>query len=135
MNGGVRYLQSLGYVRADRIGAMGFCFGGGMVWLLCARNPDVRAAAPFYGSAPATSEVGNIRAAMLGVYGGTDTGINAGIPALEAALKQNNKTHKMMTYPGAGHAFFNDTGRAYNAAAADAAWRDTLSWFSQYLKS
>ena len=135
MNGGVRYLQSLGYVRADRIGAMGFCFGGGMVWLLSTQNPDIKAAAPFYGPAPAAADVGKIQAAMLGVYGGTDTRINAGMPALERSLKENNKTYKMNTYPGAGHAFFNNTGRAYSATAADAAWHDTLAWFGQYLKA
>ncbi|MBM4406463.1 MAG: dienelactone hydrolase family protein [Chloroflexi bacterium] len=135
MNGGVKYLQSLSYVRADRVGAMGFCFGGGMVWLLCARNPDIKAAAPFYGSGPPAGEVANIRAAVLGVYGGTDARINAGIPQLETALKDGGKTYKMNVYQGAGHAFFNDTGGAYNPTAAATAWKDTLDWFRQYLRS
>ncbi len=135
MNGGVKYLQSLAYVRADRVGAMGFCFGGGMVWLLCARNPDIKAAAPFYGSGLPIGEVANIRAAVLGVYGGTDTRINSSIPALEAGLKESNKTYKMNVYQGAGHAFFNDTVGSYNPTAAAAAWRDTLDWFRQYLRS
>jgi carboxymethylenebutenolidase len=135
MNGGVKYLQSLAYVRPDRVGAMGFCFGGGMVWLLCARNPDIKAAAPFYGSGPPAGEVASIRAAVLGVYGGTDTRINAGIPQLETALKDNGKTFKMNVYQGAGHAFFNDTVGSYNPVAAATAWRDTLDWFRQYLRS
>lgn len=134
MNGGVRYLQGLPFVRADRLGALGFCFGGGMVWLLTVRNQDVKAAVPFYGPRPPLNEVSNIRAAVLGIYGANDTFINPGVPDLEAALKQNNKTHQLITYPGAGHAFFNDTGRAYHAAAAEAAWRETLAWFVQHLK-
>jgi carboxymethylenebutenolidase len=135
MNGGVRYLQGLTAVRPDRVGAIGFCFGGGMVWLLCTQSPDLRAAAPFYGPRPPLVDVANIRAHVLGVYAANDTRINAGVPDLEAALKANNKSYRLNTYPNAGHAFFNDTGGAYNSAAAQQAWRDTLDWFGQYLKA
>jgi carboxymethylenebutenolidase len=134
MNGGVRYLQSLPSVRRDRIGAMGFCFGGGMVWLLSVRNPEVKAAVPFYGSRPPLEEVPNLRAAVLGIYGGEDRFINPGVPELEAALKQHNKSYRLITYPGAGHAFFNDTGRSYHPEAAAAAWRETLRWLDLHLK-
>jgi len=134
MTGSVRYLEGLSFVRSDRVGAMGFCFGGGMVWLLCTKNPDIKAAVPFFGPAPALGDVPNIHAAVLGLYGANDNFINPGVPALDSALTQNGKTHKFVTYPGAGHAFFNDTGGAYNAAAADGAWRETLAWFNQYLK-
>ncbi len=131
MNSAVRYLQRLPSVRADRIGAVGFCFGGGMVWLLCENNPDVKAAVPFYGTRPPLNDVPNMRAAVLGLYAANDNFINSSIPDLEAALKQNNKTYKFVTYPGAGHSFFNNTGQAYNAVAAEAAWRETLAWFGQ----
>lgn len=134
MNGGVRYLQVLSYVRAGRIGVMGFCFGGGMVWLLCGRNPDIAAAAPFYGPQPPLSEVCNTQASILGVYGATDVRINSGIPGLEAALKDSGKTYDFKVYDGAGHAFLNDTGRSFNESAARAAWQDTLAWFGRDLK-
>jgi carboxymethylenebutenolidase len=135
MNGAVQYLKGLPSVWADRIGAAGFCFGGGMTWLLCVRNPDIKAAAPFYGPNPPLAEVANTRAAILGIYGANDNFINSGIPAIETALKDSNKTHRFVTYPGAGHAFFNDTGGAYNATAAAGAWRETLAWFGQHLKT
>jgi carboxymethylenebutenolidase len=134
MSGGVRYLQSLPYVRRERIGAIGFCFGGAMVWLLSVKNPAVIAAAPFYGRRPPLEEVPNLRGAVLGVYAEDDMGINAGVPELEAALKQHNKTYKFMTYPGTRHAFFNDTGQRYHADAATAAWKETLAWFDRHLK-
>ncbi len=135
MNGAVRYLEGLPFVRADRVGCVGFCFGGGMAWLLSVRNQDIKAAVPFYGPRPPLDEVPNLRAPVLGLYGGNDTFINPMVPDLEAALKQNNKTYKFITYPGAGHAFFNNTGQNYNAGAADAGWREALAWFAQYLKS
>ena len=134
MNGAVRYLQGLPSVRPDRVGAVGFCAGGGMVWLLSVRNPDIKAAVPFYGPRPPLNEVPNIRAAVLGLYGATDTFINSGVPDLEAALRASNKTFKTITYPNAPHAFFNDTGSFYRPPAPEAAWKDTLAWFAQYLK-
>jgi len=134
MNAGIRYLQGLSYVRRDRVGAFGFCFGGGMVWLLAVRNPELRAAVPFYGPRPPLEEVPNLRAAVLGIYGGNDARINAGIPDLEEALKAQNKTHRFITYPGADHAFFNDTSPRYHPEASKAAWGETLAWLQRYLK-
>jgi carboxymethylenebutenolidase len=134
MNAAVRYLQGLPFVRADRVGAMGFCFGGRMVWLLSVRNPDLKAAVPFYGQRPPLDEVQNINASVLGIYAGNDASINSGVPDLEAALKQHNIDHRLITYEGAGHAFFNDTGSRYHPASADAAWNETLSWFQQHLR-
>jgi carboxymethylenebutenolidase len=134
MNNGVRYLQSLPYVRRERVGAIGFCAGGRAVWLLAVRNPQIKAAVPFYGSAPPLPEVPNLQAAVLGIYAGNDTGINAGVPDLETALKQQNKTYHLITYPGAEHSFFNDTGARYHPEAAAAAWRETLAWLDRHLK-
>jgi len=133
MNGAVSYLQGLDHVRPDRVGAMGFCFGGSMVWLLAVRNPEIRAAAPFYGSSPPLNEVPNLRAAVLGNYAEDDDRINQGVPDLEAALQQNQKEHRFVTYPGTRHAFFNDTGGRYNPQAAGAAWTETLAWMERHL--
>ncbi|MFQ6029138.1 MAG: dienelactone hydrolase family protein [Dehalococcoidia bacterium] len=134
MNAAVSHLQSLSFVRRERIGAMGFCFGGGMVWLLSVRNPEIRAAVPFYGPAPPLEEVPNISAPVLGIYGSEDNRINQGVPDLKAALEQSNKDHRFITYQGANHAFFNDTGRRYHPSSATQAWDETLSFFGQHLK-
>jgi carboxymethylenebutenolidase len=77
--------------------------------------------------------VPGIEAAVLGIYGELDGRINAGIPEIEAAMLANGKTFEKIIYPGADHAFNNDTGSRYNAAAAQDAWAQTLAWFSQYL--
>lgn len=117
------------------IGAVGFCFGGGLTWRLATAVPELKAAVPFYGPAPDTAAVPNIKAAVLGIYGGTDTRINAGIPQLEAALKAAGTRYGIKIYDGAGHAFNNDTGQNYVKAAADDAWAQTLAWFGQYLRA
>ena len=135
LNASVDYLQTLSHVRADRIGVTGFCFGGGLTWLMSVRNSKIAAAAPFYGPAPPLDEAPNLKAPVLGIYAGDDARINAGVPDLEEALKQNGKDYRFITYPGAGHAFFNDTGRRYNAEAAGAAWQEVLGWFDEHLKS
>jgi carboxymethylenebutenolidase len=133
LNSGVDYLQGLPSVRPERVGVMGFCFGGGLTWLLAVRNPEIQAAVPFYGSAPPLEEVSNLNAAVLGIYAGNDTRINGGVPELEAALKERQKEYEFITYPGADHAFFNDTGERYNPQAASQAWDKTLAWFDQHL--
>lgn len=116
------------------IGAVGFCFGGGLTWRLSTVLPELKAAVPYYGPAPDTASVKDIKAAVLGIYGANDARINAGIPALEAALKAAGTTFDIKIYEGAGHAFNNDTGQNYVKAAADAAWAQTLAWFNKYLK-
>jgi len=126
-NAGVEYLQSQPYVTGNRVGAMGFCFGGSIVWLMAVGNPGLRAAVPFYGSAPPLEEVPNLQVPVLGIYGEQDARINEGVPGLEAALKVNGKSYKFVTYPGVNHAFFNDTGSRYNPQAAGEAWLETLA--------
>lgn len=133
LNASVEYLQGLPHVRPERVGTMGFCFGGGMVWLLSVRNSAIQAAAPFYGSAPPLEEVPSLNAAVLGIYAGNDDRINAGVPDLEAALMEHEKQYEFITYPGVDHAFFNDTGQRYAPEAAEQAWAKTLSWFEQHL--
>jgi len=132
-NAGVRFLQDQPYVISTRVGVMGFCFGGSITWLMAVRNPELRAAVPFYGSAPPLEEVPNLRVPVLGIYAGEDARINAGVPALEEVLKAEGKNYKFVTYPGANHAFFNDTGSRYHPEAAGEAWLETLSWFEDHL--
>ncbi len=120
-------------VEAKRIAAMGFCFGGGLTWRLSTETPDLLAAVPFYGPAPDIAKVPNIKAAMLGIYGGNDSRINAGIPNLEAALKAVGTKYQIKIFEGANHAFHNDTGANYKKDAAEEAWRLTLEWFKKYL--
>lgn len=135
LNAGVRWLQGLPVIRRDRIGVMGYCFGGGMTWRLATQNADLRAAAPYYGSNPPIEDVAKIKASVLAIYGEQDTRINAGIPAVREAMQKANVVHEIIIYPGADHAFFNDTGARYNAPAARAAWERTTAWFQRYLKA
>ncbi len=132
-NAAVRFLQNQPYVMRDRVGATGFCFGGSIVWLMAVGNPELRAAVPFYGSAPPLEDVASLQVPVLGIYAGEDARINAGVPALEDKLKSEGKNHRFVTYPGAGHAFFNDTGSRYHPQAAEGAWMETLDWFEDHL--
>ena len=134
LHASVDYLQTLSHVRPDRIGVTGFCFGGGLTWLMSVRNPEIAAAVPFYGSAPPLEEVPNLHAPVLGIYGEEDARINSGVPELEAALQRNGKEYRVITYPGANHAFFNDTGQRYHQEAATAAWQEALAWFDEHLR-
>ena len=97
-------------LKADRLGVVSFCFGGGLTWRLATEAPQLKAAVPFYGPAPDVAKVPNIKAAVLGIYGGNNTRINAGIPALREALEKAGITHEIRIYDGANHAFHNDTG-------------------------
>ncbi|MBN1400854.1 MAG: dienelactone hydrolase family protein [Anaerolineae bacterium] len=131
---GMVYLQSQPFVRAERIGMIGYCFGGGITWRCATQIPELRAVAPYYGSNPPLDEVPQIKAAVLGIYAETDTRITSGVPDIEAALKAAGVTYKFIIYPGAAHAFFNDTGTRYHPEAAAGAWAETLAWYKTYLK-
>jgi carboxymethylenebutenolidase len=118
----------------EKIGMIGFCFGGGMTWaLLAAGEPRLAAAAPFYGPAPANADFSGSRAAVLAVYAALDARVNATRDAAVAALDAADLTHEVKEYPGVNHAFFNDTGPNYNAASATQAYDDVLDWFGRYL--
>ncbi|MGH2404128.1 MAG: dienelactone hydrolase family protein [bacterium] len=134
MNAAVRHLQGVQSVRRDRIGATGFCFGGGMTWRLATQYAELRAAVPYYGSNPPIADVPKIKAAVLAMYGAQDTRLNQGIPAVRDALQAARVTHEIVIYPGADHGFFNDTGQRYSATAAREAWTRTVGWFDRYLK-
>jgi carboxymethylenebutenolidase len=128
-----RYLQTLPSVQKGQIGMVGFCFGGGITWLCTEAISELKAAVPFYGPNPPLQDVPKIQAAVLGIYGGEDQRIDAGIPAIEQAMQQAGKTFEKVVYPGAGHAFFNDTGASYNEQAALDAWKRTLDWLKKYV--
>jgi len=117
-------------VRGKKLAAMGFCFGGGMAWrLLAAGESRLAAAAPFYGPFPEGGNLSGSRAAVLGVYGGLDSRVNATRPAAKAALEAARQKYELLTFTEADHAFFNDTGARFNPHAATEAWRRTLNWF------
>ncbi len=121
---------------AGKVGAVGFCFGGLMINRLAASSPELDAGIAYYGRQVPAAQVPNIKAALLLHYAEKDDGVNAGIPAYEAALKANNKKYTMHTYPGTQHAFNNDTGAArYNKPAADLAWSRSVAFFKENLGS
>jgi carboxymethylenebutenolidase len=117
-----------------KVGAVGFCFGGGMVNRLAASTGELDASVAYYGRQVPAAQVPAIKAALLLHYAEHDDGTNAGIAAFETALKANNKPYSLYVYPGTQHAFNNDTGAArYNKAAADLAWSRTVAFLKQHL--
>jgi carboxymethylenebutenolidase len=119
-----------------KVGAMGFCWGGGMVGDLAVNAATLDAAVVYYGRQPDAGEVANIKAPLLLHYAGQDTRINEGIPAFEAALKNANKPYTLYIYEGAQHAFNNDTSEArYHKQAAELAWSRTSSFLKENLKA
>jgi carboxymethylenebutenolidase len=118
---------------SGKIGAVGFCFGGGIVNLLAVRLPDLAAGVPFYGRQVSAADAARIKAPLLIHYAEHDQGINAGWPAFEAALKANKVRYQMFLYPGTNHGFHNDTTPRYDDAAAKLAWSRTVAFFKQHL--
>jgi carboxymethylenebutenolidase len=116
-----------------KVGAVGFCFGGGIVNAMAVRLPDLAAAVPFYGRQPAAADVPKIEAPLLIQYAGLDRRINAGWPDYEAALKANGKEYAAYVYPDVNHGFHNDTTPRYDAAAATLAWDRTIAFFKEKL--
>lgn len=119
--------------RGQRIGCVGFCMGGGLSALLACRDPEMAAAVVFYGRAPAAEDVANAACPILGLYGGLDQRINAGIPDFDAAMRRAGKRLDVQVYEGAPHAFFNDTRPSYHVAAARDAFSRTLELFRHTL--
>jgi carboxymethylenebutenolidase len=116
------------------LGVTGFCWGGGTTNSLAVTlGSDLNAAVPFYGRAPERSEVAKIGAALLIHYAENDPRINAMRPEFEAALKANNVSYEMHTYPGTRHAFHNDSTPRYDEGAAKLAWQRTVAFFKQHL--
>jgi carboxymethylenebutenolidase len=118
-----------------KLGAVGFCFGGGMVNQLAVRlGADLNAGVAFYGRQAGVDDVPKISAPLLFNYAGNDERVNAGIAAYEAALKANRKTYTSHLYEGKQHGFHNDTTPRYDEAAARLAWTRTLEFFNKHLR-
>ncbi|WP_206683163.1 dienelactone hydrolase family protein [Neptunicella marina] len=119
-----------------KVGAVGFCYGGGMVNKLVTEQPDViSAAVPFYGAAPDLTKVKNIKAPLLIHMGELDEWVNAMWPDYETALKDNNKSYQAYIYPNARHGFHNDSTPRFDKEQAELAWQRTLTFFHQHLKA
>ena len=117
-----------------KLGAVGFCWGGGMVNVLATRLPELAAAVPFYGPAPPTDQVAKIKAAVMPIFADEDERINATWPAYDAALKAAGVRYAALRYPGTQHGFNNDTTPRYDANAARQAWARMLAFFNQELR-
>ena len=120
---------------SGKIGAVGFCYGGGVVNMLAVKlGADLSAGVPFYGSQPAATDVPKIKSPLMLQYAGLDTRINAGIPAFEEALKANHAPYEAFVYEGANHGFHNDTTPRYDEKSAKLAWKRSLEFFAKNLK-
>jgi carboxymethylenebutenolidase len=118
-----------------KVGAIGFCWGGGMTGELAVNAPDLDAAVVYYGRQPQAAEIPKIQAPLLLHYAGLDTRINEGIPAFEGALKKAKKQYALYIYEGANHAFNNDTSEArYNKPTAEQAWARTIAFLKEHLQ-
>jgi carboxymethylenebutenolidase len=143
----VAYVKKLPAARADRIGVTGFCRGGLYTLLFAAQSPDVKAAVPWYGQIKPAKTAGirtvgpldlvaQIKAPVLGLYGGADQGIPvADVKEMEAALKAAGKTAEFVIYSDAPHAFHADYRPSYRENSATDAWARCLTWFNKYLKA
>lgn len=135
------YLAAVKYLKTHpastgKVGVVGFCWGGAMANQLAVNAPDLTAAVPFYGRQPAPEDVPKIKASLLLHYAGLDEGVNKGIAAYEEALKKASIDYKIYMYEGAQHAFFNDTNAArYNKEAAQLAWKRTIAFLNEKLKT
>ena len=117
-----------------KLGAVGFCFGGGVVNMLATRVPELRAAVPFYGGPAPLDGVPNIKAALLLQFAENDERINAAWPAYEEALKKAGVRYEAHVYPGTQHGFNNDTTPRYDEQAAKLAWQRTMAFFGKHLR-
>lgn len=132
--------SGLDYLRAlknsnQKTGCVGFCWGGAIANAMAVSDPLLNAAVPYYGRQAAAVDVPKIKAKLMLQYAGMDERVNEGIPAYEAALKENKIDYKLYIYEGAQHAFNNDSSPArYNAEVAKLAWDRTISFFKEELK-
>jgi carboxymethylenebutenolidase len=119
-----------------KLGAVGFCFGGGIVNMLAVRlGSDLSAGVPFYGGQPQAADAAKIKAPLMLQYASLDKRINDGWPAYEEALKSNRVPYTMHMYEGTNHGFHNDTTPRYDEAAAKLAWQRTLDFFNKHLRA
>jgi len=137
LTGGINYLKGQSFVGANKIGVIGFCWGGGKALLFTTRSKDLAASVIYYGSNPPNLEdVKNITAPVLGQYGGADERITSAVPKLEEVMKNYGKSFEYKVYPGAPHGFNSDTSpQNFREEAAKEAWGRTLEFFKKHLQS
>jgi carboxymethylenebutenolidase len=127
------FLRQQPGVRSDMHGMTGFCFGGGVVWETIGQDLSIVAAVPYYGTpTPSAESLAHTRAASLAFYGDQDR-LSGSAAVIQDALETAGVPHDYKIYPGAGHAFFNDTRTSYNEAAARDSWMHAVGWFREYL--
>ncbi len=135
----VRWMQSDGSTKGEKIGTVGFCMGGSLVGRLACADSGISVGVIFYGSAPPIERVSNLSCPLFGFYGGEDPGVNATLPDFSAAVEENLKNAEFKgrfsptIYPGANHGFHNDTRPSFNQNASRDAWAKTLGIFLDHL--
>ncbi|MFT6007664.1 MAG: carboxymethylenebutenolidase [Parasphingorhabdus sp.] len=117
-----------------KVGAVGFCYGGGVCNALAVAYPDLAASVPYYGRQPEAAEVPAIKAPLMIQLAGLDERINAGWPTYEAALEEHQKAYSVHFYPDVNHGFHNDTTPRYDEPAAKLSWQRTLAFFDTHLR-
>ena len=133
---GYSYLRTLADVRGDRLGVIGFCWGGEMTFSTATQVRGLKAVALFYGRSPKPIElVKNIEAPVIAHYGEKDTGVNQDIPATVEAMNKFNRPYNYKIYPGAQHGFYSEGSDRYHPEAAKEAWAKTLDHFKSNLKT
>lgn len=130
---GIAYLKSRGDC-SGKVGAVGFCYGGGVALQCAVAEPAADASVLFYGSALTTEQVAQVKVPLMMHYAGDDARVNASIPDFRKALDEHDVAYSLNMYPGTGHGFHNDTSQArYNEAAAKQAWQRTMNFLGHYL--
>ena len=131
LNAAAAYLKTVRAVRGDRMGVIGFCWGGGQSFRYATNNPDLRAFVVCYGPAPNPQDLARIRAKGLGVYAENDARIDAGVADAAAAMKATGKDYQYAIYPGVGHGFLRAREKP---EVADSAWRTVIRFFRENLE-
>jgi carboxymethylenebutenolidase len=132
----IEFLKIADYIRPERIGAVGFCFGGGQVFNLAFDVPELTAAVPYYGTPPnPLPSFDNMNARLLAIFSELDYNQNGRIPELLTNMVQRRKTIGLHLYQGTSHGFHNDTSPIYNANAASDAWSRTIAFFNTHLNT
>lgn len=135
LNAGLAFLNSHKNVKKNKLGSVGFCWGGARSFLLSAEDNKLAAAVVFYGSAPTDEQLAKIHAPVFGIYGQLDERITSAVSTVAEKMKKLGKSYEYKIYPNAQHAFFNDTNQQrYNAEAAKDAWAQTLAFYKKHLR-
>ena len=130
-----RYLEQLPESRGQKVGSIGFCWGGARSFLLATADSDLAACVVFYGTPPAAEQLDKIQCPVMGVYGELDQRVTSTVESTARALKEKGKSFEYTIYPGAQHAFFNDTRQErYHEESALDAWQRTLTFFDKHLQ-